>query len=80
MGVWQTRWFLIESFQNLSGIKRYSPLFMENKLLCLRILPGIHDASFSNTAECAPAVTNLHTTNSHTVALATSLRSPEIDI
>lgn len=30
--------------------------------------------------ECAPAVTKLHTTNSHTVALATSLCSPEIDI
>lgn len=30
--------------------------------------------------ECAPAVTNLHTTNSHTVGLPTSLCSPEIDI
>lgn len=53
---------------------------MEKELLYLRIPLGIHDAWFSNTTECAPAVTNLHTTNSHTVALATSLCSPEIDV
>lgn len=53
---------------------------MEKELLYLGIPLGIHDAWFSNTKECAPAVTNLHTTNSHTVALVTSQCCPEIDI
>lgn len=69
------------TIQNLNSIKRCSPLIVLGKrVFVLRIPFGIHDASFSNAMECAPAVTNLHTTNSHAVALSTSLCSPEIDI